>query len=299
MLLNRPIPFSFLLGEIKYEMLGVFVFANLMFTLRHYVGLEFLSIPLAIPALMGTCISLLLAFRTNQAYERWWEARIVWGGIVNDSRTLIRQLLTFLPEETVPSGVVQMVAQRQIGWCLVLGQTLRGQPTQPAIEMYLIPTEQAGALAAKHQPLALLQGQAGQLRDLYRAGHLTDIQLAQVDATLTRLTDAMGRCERIKNTVFPRTYTFYLQVFIILFTAMLPFGFVENLFFVEVPLVTLIGSAFFLIEKSAIQLQDPFENRPTDTPMTAIAEGIARSLAQLTGIAVVKQPTELSTYYKL
>ncbi len=89
MLLNRPIPFTFLLGKIKYETLAVFVFANLMFTLRHYVGLEFLSIPLAIPALMGTCISLLLAFRTNQSYERWWEARVVWGGIVNDSRTLV------------------------------------------------------------------------------------------------------------------------------------------------------------------------------------------------------------------
>lgn len=299
MLLNRPIPFSFLLGKIKYEALAVFVFANLMFALRHYVGLEILSVPLAIPALMGTCISLLLAFRTNQAYERWWEARVVWGGIVNDSRTLVRQLLTFLPDESVPADVVQIVAQRQIGWCFVLGQTLRGQPTQPAIETYVIPTEQAGALAAKHQPLALLQAQADQLRDLYRAGHLTDIQLAQVDATLTRLTDAMGRCERIKNTVFPRTYTFYLQVFIILFTAMLPFGFVENLFFVEVPLVTLIGSAFFLIEKSAIQVQDPFENRPTDTPVTAIAIGIEVSLNQLSGAAVAEQPTTPPTYFIL
>lgn len=299
MLLNRPIPFSFLLGKIKYEILAVFVFANLMFALRHYVGLEVLSIPLAIPALMGTCISLLLAFRTNQAYERWWEARVVWGGIVNDSRTLVRQLLTFLPEESVPSAIVQTVAQRQIGWCYVLGHTLRGQPTQPAIETYVSLTEQAGVLGATYQPLVLLQAHANQLRHLYRAGYLTDIQLVQVDATLSRLTDAMGRCERIKNTVFPRTYTFYLQVFIILFTAMLPFGFVENQFFVEVPLVTLIGSAFFLIEKSAIQLQDPFENRPTDTPMTAIAKGIAGSLTQLSEMAVVEQPAVSPTYFIL
>lgn len=299
MLLNRPIPFSFLLGKIKYETLAVFVFANLMFTLRHYVGLEFLSIPLAIPALMGTCISLLLAFRTNQAYERWWEARVVWGGIVNDSRTLIRQLLTFLPEEAVPSGVIQTVAQRQIGWCYVLGQTLRGQPTQTAINTYIPPAEQAGVLGVTHQPLAVLQAHADQLRHLYRVGHLTDIQLGQVDATLIRLTDAMGRCERIKNTVFPRTYTFYLQVFIILFTAMLPFGFVENLFFVEVPLVTLIGSAFFLIEKSAIQLQDPFENRPTDTPVTAIASGIEMSLTQLIGHTPVEKLLVQPAYFIL
>ncbi|CCH03619.1 UPF0187 protein (plasmid) [Fibrella aestuarina BUZ 2] len=299
MLLNRPIPFSFLLGQIRYEALGVFVFANLMFALRHYVGLEYLSIPLAIPALMGTCISLLLAFRTNQAYERWWEARVIWGGIVNDSRTLIRQLLTFLPLDTTSRSAVQTMARRQIGWCYLLGQTLRGQPVEKLIQTYLPEEEQATMLSAAHRPLAVLQAHADQLREWYRAGQLTDIQLAQVDATLSRLTDAMGRCERIKNTVFPKTYTFYLQVFIILFTAMLPFGFVESLFFVEVPLVTLIASAFFLIEKSAIQLQDPFENRPTDTPMTAIAEGIAGSLSQLTGAFVVEQPTELSKYYKL
>lgn len=297
MLLNQPIPFSFLLGNIRYEALGVFVFANLMFTLRHYVGLEFLSVPLAIPALLGTCISLLLAFRTNQAYERWWEARIVWGGIVNDSRTLIRQLLTFLPKESAPSGIVRTVAQRQIGWCYLLGETLRGQSVEESVRTYLPTDEQATVLGVAHRPLAVLQAHADQLRNLYQTGQLTDIQLAQVDATLTRLTDAMGRCERIKNTVFPKTYTFYLQGFIILFTAMLPFGFVENLFFVEVPLVTLIGSAFFLIEKSAIQLQDPFENQPTDTPMMAIANGIARSLAQLTGVPVVEQPTMPPTYF--
>jgi len=299
MLLNRPIPFAFLLGNIRYEALGVFVFANLMFALRHYVGLEILSIPLAIPALMGTCISLLLAFRTNQAYERWWEARVIWGGIVNDSRTLIRQLLTFLPKESAPSEVVRTVARRQIGWCYLLGQTLRGQSVEESVRTYLPTDEQAIVLDAAHRPLAVLQAHADQLGELYRAGQLTDIHLAQVDATLTRLTDAMGRCERIKTTVFPKTYTFYLQVFIILFTAMLPFGFAENLFFVEVPLVTLIGSAFFLIEKSAIQLQDPFENQPTDTPVTTIAEGIARSLTQLAGGETKTHTATQPSYYLL
>ncbi len=109
----------------------------------------------------------------------------------------------------------------------------------------------------------------------------------------------MGRCERLKKTIFPRTYTFYLQVFIILFTAILPFGFVENLFFLEVPLVTLVASAFFLIEKSAIQLQDPFENRPTDTPMTSIAAGIEESLNQLVGSPATIPQVPSSLFYTL
>lgn len=299
MLLNRPIPLSFLLGQIRYEGAGVFVFANLMFLLRHYVGLEVLSIPLAIPALMGTCISLLLAFRTNQAYERWWEARIIWGGIVNDSRTLLRQLLTFIPAGDSAAAGIQIVAQRQTGWCFLLGQTLRNQPTGEAIQVYIPINEQADVHNAAHRPLAVLQAHATQFQQLYKTGQLTDFQLIQLDATLTRLTDAMGRCERIKNTVFPRTYTFYLQVFIVLFTAMLPFGFVENLFFLEVPLVTLIASAFFLIEKSAIQLQDPFENRPTDAPVTAIALAISRNLTQLIDGNVGAKQDESTAYYLL
>lgn len=299
MLLNRSIPLSFLLAQIKYEALAVFAFANLMFALRHYIGLEFLSIPIGIPALVGTCISLLLAFRTNQAYERWWEARVVWGGIVNDSRTLIRQLLTFLPPTISPSDAVTSVAHRQIGWCYLLGQTLRNQSTNAVVTHYIAPAEQSGVLLAGNKPLALLQGHAEQLQQLYRSGYLTTMQLVQLDATLSRLTDSMGRCERIKNTVFPKTYTFYLQAFIILFTAMLPFSFVENLFFVEVPLVTLIASAFFLIEKSAIQLQDPFENRPTDTPMTAIARAIEGNLMQLIGRTPAEKSDELPVYFIL
>lgn len=298
MLLNRPIPLSFLLGKIKYEALAVFVFANLTFFLRHYIGLEILSIPLGITALVGTSISLLLAFRTNQSYERWWEARVIWGGIVNDSRSLVRQLITFLPD-TAPSESIPDVARRQIGWSYLLGETLRRQPTETLVKTHIPLAEQADVLAAVHQPLAVLQGHAHHIRKLHQAGQLTDYQLVQLDATLTRLTELMGRCERLKNTVFPRTYTFYLQLFIILFTAMLPFGFVENLFYVEVPLVTLIASAFFLIEKSAIQLQDPFENRPTDTPMTTIARGIEVSLNQLAGQPMTLAPVQSSLFYTL
>ncbi|MEZ0542734.1 bestrophin family protein [Fibrella arboris] len=299
MLLNQKIPLSFFIQKIRYEAGLVFVFANVIFIVRHYFRLDVLAIPLGIPALVGTCISLLLAFRTNQAYERWWEARVIWGAIVNDSRTLIRQLMTFLNDGDLPESTVGVFAQRQIGWCYVLGQTLRGQTTDEAVRTYVPDTQQPTVFTAAHQPLALLQGHADQLRVLYQRGQLTDLQLVQLDATLTRLTDSMGRCERIKNTVFPKTYTFYLQAFIVLFTIMLPFGFVENLFFVEVPLVTLIASTFFLIEKSAIQLQDPFENRPTDTPVTAIASAIEVNLKQMIGQTSTHKQVTQPAYFIL
>ncbi|OJW72928.1 bestrophin family protein, partial [Spirosoma sp. 48-14] len=277
------------------ETIGVFILTNLLFVLRHYIGLEILSVPIAIPALLGTGISLLLAFRTNQSYERWWEARNIWGSIVNDSRTLIRQLLTFLPEKSIE--ISRVAARRQVGWCYVLGHSLRGQPTQSLLDAYIPAQDQIHNPV--HPPLAILQAHANQFRQLYQEGYLTDFQLIQLDSTLSRLTDAMGRCERIKNTVFPKTYTFYLQVFILLFTALLPFGFVEDLFFIEVPVVTVIAAAFFLIEKSAIRLQDPFENRPTDTPVHTIAQGIERSVYQLVDLPLPEHQATPQTYYTL
>lgn len=300
MLLNHKIPIAFFVRKIRYEALFVFLFVNCLFVIRHYFRLEVLTIPTAIPALVGTSISLLLAFRTNQAYERWWEARTVWGAIVNDSRTLIRQLLTFIGDESIDLSSARTASQRQIAWCYILGETLRGESTTRTIQTYVEEVEREVIRQAAHQPLMLLELHAQQLRQLYEQRLLTDIQLTQLDATLTRLTDAMGRCERIKRTIFPRTYTFYLQAFIILFTALLPFGFVEDLFFVEVPIVTLIASAFFLIEKSALQLQDPFENRATDTPVTTIAQGIENSLRQLVGEPLpTLSPISSAAYYQL
>src|SRR5690606_5475125 len=94
--------------------------------------------------------------------------------------------------------------------------------------------------------------------------------------------DSMGKCERIKNTVFPSTYSLYIHFAMNLFIMLLPFGLIEYFGFVEVPMVIAISASFMLIEKMAIHLQDPFENKPTDTPMTTISKTIERDLGQMT-----------------
>jgi putative membrane protein len=99
----------------------------------------------------------------------------------------------------------------------------------------------------------------------------------------------MGKCERIKNTVFPVTYSLYIHLSLLLFIALLPFGVIEYFGMLEVPLVVAISACFLLIEKMAIHLQDPFENKPTDTPMTAIAKNIEKNLQQLYSISKVQQ----------
>jgi putative membrane protein len=105
----------------------------------------------------------------------------------------------------------------------------------------------------------------------------------------------MGKCERIKNTVFPVTYSMYIHYSMMLFIALLPFAVIEFFGLMEVPVVVAIATSFLLIEKMAIHLQDPFENKPTDTHMTTIARGIERNLAQMLNdqnIGEVRQPKD-------
>ncbi|RRB06330.1 bestrophin family protein [Larkinella rosea] len=296
MLLEKPIPFTFLIRRIRREALLVFLFANVVVLTKFFFQLWYLTIPIAIPALLGTCISLLLGFRMNQAYDRWWEARIIWGAIVNDSRSFIRQLQMFLPNQQT---LIHSFVLRQCAWCFVLGDSLRGHEIRSRLLEFLPQAAVDRILLADNIPNALLADHGLAISQLFREGQISDFQMLHLSTSLNNLTDSMGRCERIKNTPFPRTTTFNLRVFIYLFAAILPFCFEADLFYLDVPLVTLISCAFLLLEKSGIQLQNPFENTPTDTPVTTIARNIEINLKTMTGFETIPEKIPPYDYYAL
>ncbi|GAB3919468.1 bestrophin family protein [Larkinella terrae] len=299
MLLEKPIPFTFLIRRIRREALLVFLFANVVVLAKFYFRLWYLTIPIAIPSLLGTCISLLLAFRMNQAYDRWWEARIVWGAIVNDSRSFIRQLQMFLSDAPNHQPLLHSFVTRQCAWCFVLGDTLRGHEVSGRLQEFLPQATVERLLAADNIPNALLSDHGTAVRRLHKEGQISDFQMIHLSSTLNNLTDSMGRCERIKNTPFPRTTTFNLRIFIYLFAAILPFCFEADLFYLDVPMVTLISCAFLLLEKSGIQLQNPFENTPTDTPVTTIARNIEINLKTMTGFENIPEKIAPYAYYSM
>ena len=284
MLLKKNIPIGYVFGKVKVELVIILLY-SLAIAVIHEWFLEVpISIPLAVPAVLGTVISLLLGFRSNQAYDRWWEARQVWGAIVNDSRTLARQVLNFTGSQYEEDDVHiwrQRMIRRQIAWCYALGQSLRRLNPTSGLDKYLSRKEMEYLTRFNNVPMALLDQHGKDLRRALEEGYINRYQQMEIDKTLTRLCDAMGKCERIKNTVFPSTYSLYIHFSLLLFIAMLPFGVIDYFGFLEVPLVVAISASFLLIEKMAIHLQDPFENKPTDTPMTAIAGTIEKDLKQL------------------
>lgn len=229
MLIDKTIPFSYMLNKVKYDVLRVLLFSVAFHLLKHFFTDYLPPVPFQLPAILGTSISLILAFKLNQSYDRWWEARKVWGAIVNDSRSLVLQLKGFVDEErTEPRQLLHRMAYRQIAWCYSLGESLRGnEPIKEEQEANLSPEEINYIRKHSNKPLALLMCHVHDLKALLRLEAVNPYQQVQLDSTLTRLCESMGKAERIRGTVFPVTYKLIVHFFIYLFLVVLSLALVE------------------------------------------------------------------------
>lgn len=294
MLLNKRIPISYILNKVKYDLIIVLsVSLSALFITNRYQEL-LPEMPLTIPAFIGTAISILLSFKLSQSYDRWWEARKVWGAIVNDSRSLVIQLQSLTSKGN--DEKIKKIAFRQIAWCYSLGQSLRELNPTDNLDEFISEEDLKEIKKHKNKPLALLQLNASDIKQLKETNQLDIFSQLQLDNTLVRLCDAQGKSERIKTTVFPVTYRLFLHAIIYLFVVTLAIALrVDGLF--EVPLLVAISSAFFLLEKTATHMQDPFENRPTDTAMTAIAKTIEINIKQLLKETEVPKPNQQDKFH--
>ncbi|MGB5227703.1 MAG: bestrophin family ion channel [Eudoraea sp.] len=293
MILEKRIPLKYWFKEIKWDLLIVSVFSVIIYSVKLFINN--LDIPLGIGTFLGTAIALLLSFKLSQSYDRWWEARKIWGAIVNDSRTLVIQLKQFIKESD--NSIVKTMAYRQIAWCYALGHHLRKQDVLGILEGFLSKDEIIFIKHKKHVPLTLLNKHGQNVRTLHIEKSLNDFQQIQIDTTILKLTESMGMAERIKNTVFPRTYRNVLHFFIYIFLLLLSLA-LENVYgFLEIPLLIFISIPFFMLEKIAFVIQDPFENKPTDTAMTSIARAIEINIKELLGEKELPDPLKNNGFY--
>lgn len=279
MLLNTKIPFTYIIKKIKIELIYVVVIAIIVKFLASQFRDYIPEMPLSIPAFIGTAISVILSFKLNQSYDRWWEARKVWGAIVNDSRTLVLYLQSFLSDDNKDD--IRKITYRQIAWCYSLGQNLRGLNPLENTENLIDENERKQISNHQNKPLGILQLNTLHLAELKNKNQLSEFNHVQLSNILSRFSDSMGMAERIKNTVFPMTYRMLLHfmIYIFVITLSLALGEINSVF--ELPLLIVVSSTFLLLEKTATHMQDPFENRPSDIPVTSIATTIDINLKQL------------------
>jgi len=295
MVVTSRIPWKRLFEDLKWSLMIILIYNLAILYFDLYEHLIHFTIPVSLISIPGTVIGLLLAFRTNSAYDRWWEGRIIWGAIVNDSRTLARQLTTFT-EYSNPNSktncLVRKIITRQIAWSYVLCRVLREQSPWAEMPEFLDKSEIAQLEKAKNIPNLLLQTSSEELRQIAESQVIDSFQYMQIDSTIGRLTDSLGKCERIKNTVFPVMYSRFLDVLIYFFIVLLPYSMVESSAHLLMPVSISFSIAFLAVDRIAFYLQDPFEDHASDVPMYAISRNIEINLKQQLGEADIPQSIE-------
>lgn len=221
------------------------------------LGPSFLSI-------LGIILGLLLVFRTNTAYDRWWEGRKLWGQLVNVSRGLAHQLDAMLAREA-PSRATY--SRELAAFPLALAGHLRRPRGAPG----------------PHVPNAIVTALQRTFHDDVRAGHLPREAILAVAPQLAQLDDITGACERIRNTPIPFSYSSYIKQFVVLYALVLPFGLVE-----EFGYGTVIASMFTFfatmgLELLATEIEEPFGSDRNDLPLDDLAMIIGRDVHQLLG----------------
>ena len=295
MLLDRKMPLIYIFSKIKTDLFYVLIIGLLVCSITNKLIYIIPVIPLSVPAFLGTAMSVILSFKLSQSYDRWWEARKIWGNIVNESRNLVLQLQALLKSGNEEG--IRKIAFRQIAWSYCLGQSLRKLNPIEGLDKYLDGNDLSFLKNHKNVPLAILKLNNDHIAELRRGEQIDRFAHIQINNTIVNLTNAMGMAERIKSTVFPVTYRLFLHLAIYLFVVLLSISLRGLESYFEIPLLLVIAALFLLLERTATLLQDPFSNAPTDTAMTAIANTIETNIKQLIGETDIPDEIQPSDFY--
>jgi len=253
--------------------------------------------------LLATVVGIFIVFRFNEAYQRWWEARILWGGLVNESRNFAREVMIFVtPERASAVGspddaarIQRELVYRHLAYCNALRLSLRGQESWEELSPFLSQDELRDLEHYVNKPTRLTFSQGKQLEGVFEPTMAQSLLLNRLDATMNRLLDIQGGCERIKNTAFPDEVRFISKAMVWLSAVAIPVAFLsanDEIHALEVVAVVVIALSFMVVEQLGASLKNPFENLDNDTPMTALCRTIEIDLRQQLGETELPAPIE-------
>ncbi len=238
-------------------------------------------------SLLGIVLSIVLVFRTNSAYDRWWEGRRQWGDLVNNSRNLSMLLQATLPATDVKGR--RFFCAYISSYALALQEHLR-DGVKPAELTGLSPEEQAGFAQVSHIPNQLLLRMYRQLTQTYRRGDLSDAELINVKTHLEALANITGACERIRKTPIPFSYSVFIKTFILVYCTLLPIGLLPDFGYFTIPIVMFVFYAFAGLEMMAQEIEEPFGLDCNDLPIGDIALNIGKNVQEILGMPEIKTP---------
>lgn len=315
MYIKRNISWGLIFRFAWKNILFFIIYAAAIFSTYYFLGWTFIDIPFQPLSVIGIAVAFYIGFKNSQSYDRFWEGRKIWGGIVNYSRTWANQVLSLINDDHQTKSVL---IHRHIAWINALRIQLR-QPSsfsikenaaveklfkkhgerKPACDVtknFVSEEEYEDLLQRKNTATHIVKNQGLHIKKLLEEGKITEFDKQLFHGVLEELYNLQGKCERIKNTPFPRQYAYFSTVFTWIFVLLLPFGML-NVFelelkdmhqeiqswfiFLMIPLSVLVSWIFTTMEKVGSNSEDPFEGRINDVPMTALCRTIEIDLRDM------------------
>jgi ion channel-forming bestrophin family protein len=229
-------------------------------------------------SLLGIVLGLFLVFRTNSAYDRWWEGRRLWGGIVNSTRNFAMKLNAYLPPNDEENRIwfAKMIPNFVYAAKEHLRQGVQISELDPLDDNFAEDLKKF-----KHRPNRMAGMMFSKVNDLYRRNVLTGDHMINLDKELKDFMDLVGGCERIKNTPIPYSYSMYVKKFIFIYIITLPLGFVSTFGYATVPAVLLVSFILLSVELIAEEIEDPFGRDINDLPTDDLAKRIRENVNEI------------------
>lgn len=267
----------------------------LSYLANEYLISIYLQIPTFVPTLLGTALAFFIGFNNNQAYDRWWEARKIWGAIVNDSRTWARGLLSYMQADEANYGnahdMQRIMVLRHLAFLHALRFYLRGV-TDDTYKKYLSPADIKRVENQSNIHSAILDLQSRDLEYINKHGYINDFRFLQLNQTLIDFCNHMGASERIRNTVFPTTYHYFTQLFIWVFVVVLTLSTTHTLELGAIFLSWLLGFVFHTTQYIGRSLVNPFYPLITCIPLNQITRTIEINLLEMLGEDEIPPPLQ-------
>lgn len=288
MLVKKNLSFHQVLSYTWKVDISMIFFCSLIYVVDQYIFTKTV-LPIAYPSLMGTAIAFFIGFNNNQAYGRWWEARTIWGGLVNDSRSWARSLIAYSSNQVL----AEIMIRRHLAFLVTLSTSLRKDESNLSYTEYLIPADLDSLEPKYNRANQLLQLQAADLHQLRQTDAIDLLVFANLNTLLQNFCDGMGKSERINNTVYPITYVYFTQLFIWLFIALITMSTSGLIGGSSIVLGWLMGFVFNAIHINGMSLMNPFSDNPAGVPISSITRNIEINLLQMLKSPQIPDPVEV------
>ena len=273
-----------ILPKVYPQILLIGLISALITNIQHGFPSSFSSYSVAPFTLLGIALSLFLGFRNNASYQRWWEARGLWGQLVYDARSLCRQALSYIDEDNpIGRDTQRRLIHLSIAFTHAVRHRLRNTSPWEDIERFVDPKYHSKMRQAKNLPDYLMRLMGKDLGHC-RKQHLLSEQMVQnMDERLNSMTVVLAACERIHNTPLPFAYTLLVHRTTYLYCFMLPFGLVSSLGWVTPLICSVIAYTFFGLDALSEELELPFGLADNQLPLTALSRTIEINLLEALG----------------